>query len=62
VKTFWFQEFCQDHIVWDAVGVVEFSRKHTANLHDGLRGIREIICRLVESRDRCRNGFTAVIK
>jgi len=62
VKTFWFQAVCQNHIVWDAVEVVEFSRKHTANVHDGLREIREIIARLVETRDRRRDGFAAVIK
>ena len=62
VKTFWFQAVCQNHIVWDAVEVVEFSRKHTANVHDGLREIREIIARLVETRDQRRDGFAAVIK
>ena len=62
IRTFWFQAICQNHIVWDAVEVVEFSRKHTANVHDGLRDIREIISRLVESRDRRRDGFTAVIR
>lgn len=62
VKTFWFQAICQNHIVWDATEVVEFSRKHTANVHDGLREIREIIARLVESRDRRRDGFVAVIQ
>ena len=62
VKTFWFQAVCQNHIVWDAVEVAGFSRKHTANVHDGLRDIREVIARLVESRDRRRDGFTAVIK
>jgi hypothetical protein len=34
VQTFWFQAVCQNHIVWDAVEVVEFSRKHTANVHE----------------------------
>lgn len=62
VKTFWFQAVCQNHIVWDAVEVVEFTRKHTANVHDGLAEIREIIARLVESRDRRRDGFVATIK
>ena len=34
VQTFWFQAVCQNHIVWDAVEVVDFSRKHTANVYD----------------------------
>ena len=62
VKTFWFQAVCQNHIVWDAVEVVEFSRKHTANVHDGLRDIREIIARLVESRDHRRDSFVRVVQ
>lgn len=61
IKTFWFQAVCQNHIVWDAVEVREFSRKHTANVHDGLSDIREIIASLVESRDRRRDGFAATI-
>ncbi len=62
VKTFWFQAVCQNHIVWDAVEVEGFSRKHTANVHDGLRDIREIIARLVESRDRRRDSFVRVVE
>ncbi len=62
VKTFWFQAVCQNHIVWDAVEVVEFSRKHTANVHDGLRDIREIIARLVECRDQRRDSFVRVVE
>ena len=62
IKTFWFQAICQNHIVWDATEIMEFSRKHTANVHDGLRDIREIICRLVESRDRRRDQFVEVIR
>ena len=37
VQTFWFQRVCQNHIVWDATEVVEFSRKHTANVGNGLQ-------------------------
>ncbi len=61
VKTFWFQKVCQNHIVWDATEVVEFTRKHTANVHDALRDIREIIARLVEKRDDRRDAFVNVI-
>ena len=38
IETFWFQAVCQNHIVWDAVEVVEFSRKHTANVHEAPDG------------------------
>jgi len=33
MQSFWFQRICQNHIVWDAVEVVEFSRKHTATVY-----------------------------
>ena len=62
VQTFWFQAVCQNHIVWDAVEVVDFSRKHTANVSDSLREIRRIIAQLVEKRDERRDGFARVMK
>jgi hypothetical protein len=36
IETFWFQSICSNHIVWDAMEVTTFSRKHTANVHDAL--------------------------
>ena len=51
IQTFWFQAVCQNHIVWDAVEVFEFTRKHTANVHESLGDIRRIIEGLVETRD-----------
>jgi hypothetical protein len=62
VQTFWFQAVCQNHIVWDAVEVTEFTRKHTANVHESIRDIRTIIANLVEQRDQRRDGFAKVIK
>jgi len=62
VQTFWFEKVCANHIVWDAVEVVEFSRKHTANVHESLNEIRRIIENLVEKRDQRRDGFAKVIK
>ena len=50
------------YIVWDATEVVEFSRKHTANVRDGLNDIRRIIEGLVARRDERRDSFSAVIK
>lgn len=61
VQTFWFQAVCRNHIVWDAVEVVEFSRKHTANVHDAFSEIRRIIERLVAKRDERREGFADLI-
>ena len=31
------------YIVWDVVEVVQFSRKHTANVHDSLRAIHRLV-------------------
>jgi len=61
IQTFWFQAVCQNHIVWDAVEVVEFTRKHTAKVGDGLVEIRRLIEQLVAKRDERRDGFVRVI-
>ncbi len=57
IETFWFQAICQNHIVWDAMEVVEFSRKHTTNVHEALSEIRRAIEALVRKRDERRDGF-----
>ena len=62
VETFWFQAVCQNHIVWDAVEVVEFSRKHTANVHESLNEVRRIIQALASKRDERRDAFARVIE
>jgi hypothetical protein len=62
VQTFWFQAVCQNHIVWDAVEVIEFARKHTANVHESLSEIRRIIEALVQKRDERRDGFAKVVR
>lgn len=61
VQTFWFQAVCANHIVWDAIEVVEFTRKHTANVHEAVDGIRRVILNLVEQRDARRDGFVRVV-
>ena len=62
VQTFWFQAVCRNHIVWDAVEVVDFARKHTANVHGCFDDIRRIIAGLVERRDARRDGFARVMR
>ena len=62
MQTFWFQRVCQNHIVWDATEVVEFSRKHTANVRDALDEIRMMVEQLVAKRDQRRDSFAAVMK
>jgi hypothetical protein len=62
IETFWFQAVCQNHLVWDAVEVVEYSRKHTASVHDSLADIRRIIEGLVAKRDERRDAFASVIR
>ncbi len=62
IQTFWYQRICGNHIVWDAVEVVEFSRKHTTNVREALDEIRRHIERLVARRDERRDRFAAVIE
>lgn len=57
ISTFWFQAVCANHIVWDAVEITEFARKHTAGVHEALTGIRRTLEQLVEKRDQRRQGF-----
>jgi hypothetical protein len=61
IQTFWFQAVCRNHIVWDAIEVANFSRKHTANVHESLGDVRRIIEGLVAKRDERRDGFVKVI-
>jgi hypothetical protein len=62
IQTFWFQQICQNHIVWDAIEVVDFSWKHTTSVHKGLTEIRRIIEALVSKREQRRDGFIRVLK
>jgi histone H3/H4 len=62
IETFWFQAVCQNHIVWDAVEVVEFTRKHTGNVGDSLGEMRRIVEQLVAKRDQRKDGFVRVVK
>ncbi len=61
IQTFWYQRICGNHIVWDAVEVVEFSRKHTTNVRQALDEIRVHIDRLIARRDERRDRFAAVM-
>jgi hypothetical protein len=62
IETFWFQRICGNHIAWDAVEVVEFSRKHTTNVREALDEVRRIIESLVAKRDARRDGFAKVMR
>jgi hypothetical protein len=62
ISTFWFQAVCGNHIVWDAVEVTEFTRKHTGNIYEALSGVRRILESLVAKRDERRDGFVRVIE
>jgi hypothetical protein len=62
MQSFWFQRICQNHIVWDATNVVEFTRKHTASVREGLNEIRDHIRALVAKRDSRRDSFADVLR
>ena len=61
IQTFWFQQVCGNHIVWDAVEVVEYTRKHTGNVGDSLAEICRIAEDLGRKRDERQDGFAKVI-
>ena len=61
LQTFWYQRICGNHIVWDAIEVAEFSRKHTANVRDSLAEVRKLVGDLVSLRDQRRDGFARVV-
>ncbi|HEV2971092.1 MAG TPA: DUF932 domain-containing protein [Pirellulales bacterium] len=61
VQTFWLQAVCQNHIVWDAVEVVEFSRKHTASVTASLDEMRRLVEALVQKRDERKDAFVKVV-
>ena len=62
IQTFWFQAVCQNHIVWDAIDVCEFTTKHTSKVQDGLTTIRQMIDTIVRKRDERKDGFAAVLR
>ena len=62
IQTFFFQAVCQNHILWNCCDVTEFTRKHTANVHDSLDFIRQYIEQLTKKRDENRDGFVKVIQ
>lgn len=62
ISTFWFQAVCENHIVWDAIEVVEVTRKHTANVSEVLGEIRRTIEDLVNKRDARKDGFANAIR
>jgi len=62
IQSFWFQQVCQNHIVWDAVQVIETSRRHTARVRDFLDVVRTTVAELVQKRDARRDGLAGVIE
>ena len=62
ISTFWFQHICQNHIVWDAIDVVEITRKHTANVHRTLDEIRSAVDQLMEVRNERVDAFSRTIE
>lgn len=62
IHSFWFQAVCRNHIVWDAIEVVEFTRKHTGNVGDSLTEICRIVEALVAKRDARKDGFARLIQ
>jgi len=62
IETFWFQHICANHIVWDAIEIVRFSRKHTAKVGDALDDVQAIIARLIRTRNQRKDAFAKSIE
>lgn len=62
IQTFWFEQVCANHIVWDAIDVCEFTSKHTSKVQDGLTTIRSMIEALVKKRDERKDSFASVVR
>ena len=62
VQSFWFQAVCANHIVWDAIDVTEFTRKHTGKVSEALPEMRRVVEALVAKRDERKDGFVATIR
>ncbi|MBI3468293.1 MAG: DUF932 domain-containing protein [Planctomycetes bacterium] len=62
ITTFWFQECCQNHIVWNCEDVMTVTRKHTRSVGDALTEIRLAISTLVDRRDIARDQFASTIR
>jgi len=62
IQTFWYQSVCQNHIVWDAVDVVHWSRKHTGDVSESLCTIRSILGNLIAKRDERKDGFVNAVR
>lgn len=61
IQTFWFQAVCMNHIVWDAIEVVEFTRKHTGNVGGSVVEICRIAEALAAKRDERKDGFARIV-
>ncbi len=61
IQTFWFQAVCCNHIVWDAVEVVEFTRRHTSGVREALDEIRRAIEKLIAKRDERKDSFNKAV-
>lgn len=57
VQTFWFQQICQNHIVWDAIEVIELKRRHIGDMREALNDVRMAVDQLVKKRDERRDSF-----
>ena len=53
---------CQNHIVWDAVEVIDFSRKHTGKIEGSLVEIKRRIEDLASKRDERKDAFSTLIE
>jgi hypothetical protein len=61
ISTFWFQQVCCNHVIWDTIDVTAFVRRHTGRVAASLAEIRQIIEMLVRQRNERKDQFATVI-
>jgi hypothetical protein len=62
VQTFWFQQVCQNHIVWDCVEVEEATWTHTSRVDEAVPAIAALLRNLASKRDARKDSFVRVLR
>lgn len=62
VQTFWFQQVCQNHVVWDATEIEEATWTHTTRVDEAVPTIRKLVAALARKRDERRDTFVKVLR
>lgn len=62
IQTFFFQQVCTNHIVWDAIEVEEATWTHTAKVDEAIPVIKAMVGQLAKRRNDLRDSFARVLR